>query len=159
MRKFDQDQAIAAIELEQMVSDYFLILDSEGGGGALGFFTEDVVVNIGAINYTGHAAMKKFYEGVAGAKAAGGDRTVRHGFINFRVVFPEKNRASVTFLNVTWAGPGKPPLTDATMPSIVTDVRMECRREADGQWKVFNYSGSPIFIGNDPQMKKMVVGN
>lgn len=159
MRKFDQDQAIAAIELQQMVSDYFLILDSEGGGAALGFFTEDVVVNIGAINYTGHSGMKKFYEGVARAGTAGGVRTVRHGFISFRVVFPEKNHASVSFLNVSWAGPGKPPLMNATLPSIVTDVRMECRREADGQWKVFNYSGSPIFVGNDPQMKKLVVGS
>jgi hypothetical protein len=158
MRKFDQEQAIAAIELEQMVSDYFVILDSEGGAAALGFFTEDVAVNIGAINYAGHAAMTKFYEGIAAAKAVGGARTSRHGFINFRVIFPEKNRASVSFLNVTWAGPGKPPLTDATMPSIVTDVRMECRRGTDAQWKVFHYSGSPIFTGNDPEMKKIVVG-
>jgi hypothetical protein len=159
MRKFDQDQAIAAIELEQMVVDYFQILDGEGGGAALGFFTEDVAVNIGAINYSGHAGMKKFYEGVAErVKATGEARTGRHGFTNFRVEFPEKNRAIVTVLNVTWSGAGKPPLLDATVPSIVTDVRWECRREADGQWKVFKYSGSPIFVGNDPFLKASVVG-
>lgn len=158
MRKLNQDQAIAAVELEQMISDYFAILDAEGGAGALDFFTEDVRVDIGVIKYTGHAGMKKFYAGVAAAKAASGDRTTRHAYTNFRVVFPEANRADVTFLNVTWGGAGKPPLTDATMPSIVTDVRMECRRGADGQWKVFDYSGSPVFIGNDPEMKRFVVG-
>jgi ketosteroid isomerase-like protein len=158
MRKFDQHQAIAVIELEQMVSDYFVVLDSEGGGAALGFFTEDVVVDIGVISYTGHAGMKKFYEGIAASKAAVGARTGRHGFINFRVIFPEKNRANVTFLNVTWTASGKPPLADATLPSIITDVRMQCRLEADGQWKVFHYSGSPIFVGNDSEMKKIVVG-
>ncbi len=158
MRKFDQHQAIAVIELEQMVSDYFVVLDAEGGGAALDLFTEDVVVDIGVISYTGQAGMKKFYEGIAASKSAVGVKTGRHGFVNLRVIFPEKNRADVTFLNVTWTASGTPPLADATLPSIITDIRMQCRLEADGQWKVFHYSGSPIFVGNDPEMKRIVVG-
>jgi hypothetical protein len=60
MREFDQHQAKAGLELEQMLADYFVVLDSEGGGAALGSFTEDLVVDIGVISYTGHAGMKKF---------------------------------------------------------------------------------------------------
>jgi hypothetical protein len=159
MRKFTQDEAIAAVELQQMVTDYFQILDSQGGGASLDFFTPDVDVNIGVIKYSGHDGMAKFYQaGADRLKASGMTRTGRHGYTNFRVTFPEKNRATVTVMNVTWAGPGKPPLVDATLPSIVTDVRMECRREADGQWKVFGYYGTPIFVGNDPVIKKNVAG-
>jgi SnoaL-like domain len=159
MRKFTQEEAIAAVELQQMVTDYFKVLDEEGGGAALHFFTPDVDVNIGVIKYSGHEGMKNFYAaGAERLKASGLSRTGRHAFTNFRVVFPEKNRATVTVLNVTWAGPGKPPLVDATLPSIVTDVRLECRREANGQWLAFGYYGSPIFIGNDPVIKKNVAG-
>jgi hypothetical protein len=159
MRKFTMEQALDAIELEQMVVDYFQTLDLEGGGAGLHFFTEDVVVDIGAIKYTGHEGMKKFYAGVAErVKATGEARTGRHGYTNFKVVFPEKNRATVTVLNVTWSGAGTPPLMNASVPSIVTEVRWEARKEADGQWKWFGYYGKPLFVGNDPFLQKSVVG-
>lgn len=160
MRKFSQEQAIDAVELEQMVVDYFELLDLRGGAAAVDFFTPDVDVDLGAIKYTGHEGMKKFYAGRNESLAATGNaaRTVRHGYTNFKVIFPEKNRATVTVLNVTWSGAGLPPLLNASVPSIVTEVRWECRKEADGQWKIYGYYGKPLFIGNDPFLNKAVVG-
>ncbi len=159
MRKFTQEQAIAAIELEQMVVDYFEILDKEGGGAALHFFTPDVVVKIGAIDYKGHEGMAAFYKaGAERVKASGQTRTGRHGYTNFKVVFPEKDRATVTVMNVTWSGAGSPPLMNASVPSIVTDVKWELKRDASGDWKVYGYYGWPMFVGNDPVLQKNVVG-
>jgi hypothetical protein len=154
MRKFDQETAIAAVELQQMVTDYLAILDGPGGGAGLDFFTEDVEVKLGTtISYTGRTEMKKFFEGVAERLRAEKDgRTSRHGYVNFKVTFPEKNRATVTVISVSFAGSGKPPLLNATTPSAVTDVRWECRREADGQWRIFGYYSQPIFVGNNPPL-------
>lgn len=160
MRKFDMETAIAAIELEQMVADYFATLDSAGGLAALEFFTEDVEVDIGTIRYVGHDGMRAFYEGIKArlASEVSDGRSGRHAFTNFRVTFPERDRATVTVLNITFSAAGKPPIPDATTPSIVTDVRLECRREEDGQWRVFGYYGQPVFIGSDPFLKKSLLG-
>ena len=84
MRNFTAETAIAAVELEQMVVDYFDTLDTKGGGSALHFFTEDCDVDLGAIKYTGHAGMKQFY-GNLHERVGSAPRTVRHGFINFKV--------------------------------------------------------------------------
>ena len=161
MRRFSNEMAIAAIELEQMVADYCHVLDCNEGENGTPFFTEDCVVEVGAISYRGHAAMKKFYSDVAEHARSGekdGVWTSRHGFINFRVSFSAETRATVNFLFVNFSGFGKPPLLASTTPTIISDARFECRREADGQWRICEFYGTPIFVGDDPLVNKMVTG-
>jgi hypothetical protein len=159
-RTFNMDSFIAAVELKQMVTDYCAELDLNNGMNVTDFFTEDAVVKTGAIDYAGHAAMKKFYAERAEKIHAlkDGTRTARHGYTNFKVTFPEKDLATVTFLVVYFSGEGKPPLLNATTPSIVADSKFECRRSADGQWRIFRFTGQPVFVGADPFVNKAVVG-
>lgn len=160
MRTFDRETAIAAIELEQMVADYCHLLDCNDGVNGTVFFTEDCVVEAGLISYRGHDEMKKFYSAVAERVRTQQDGvwTSRHGFTNFRVTFPGKDRATVHFLFVNFSGSGSAPLLNASKPSVVSDARLECLREADGQWRIFEFHGKPIFVGDDPHLNKIVVG-
>jgi hypothetical protein len=161
MRKFDHESVVAAFELEQMVADYCHLLDRNEGVKGSEFFTEDCIVQAGLISYRSRAEMKRFYSELAervSADQKDGTWTSRHGFTNFRVVFPASDRATVNFLFVNFSGAGHAPLLNATKPSIVSDARMECRREADGQWRIHEFYGAPIFLGDDPHLNKTVMG-
>lgn len=161
MRKFDRETVIAAFELQQMVADYCHLLDCNEGVKGSEFFTEDCIVQAGLISYRSRAEMRKFYAELAervSADQKDGTWTSRHGFTNFRVTFPAPNRATVSFLFVNFSGAGHAPLLNATKPSIVSDARMECLREADGQWRIHEFHGAPVFLGDDPHLNRTVMG-
>jgi SnoaL-like domain len=160
MRKFSVESAIAALELKQMVCDYFHTLDMHGGIAAIEYFTEDVMVATGRVSYTGHSGMRKHYEGIkdrAATELQGGVRTGRHAPTNVRVIFQGSDRASITALVVTFSAGGTPPVENSTLPSAVSDVRFECRRAADGEWGIFEYYASPVFVGSDPFLIKSLI--
>jgi hypothetical protein len=160
-QRFNQQNALAAIELAQMVADYCHALDRNEGAKGTIFFTEDCVVEVGAISYRGHAAMKKFYADVAQhaqSQQQEGVWTSRHGFINFRISALEETRATVNFIFVNFSGSGKPPLAGTT-PTIVSDARFECRRDPQGLWLIAEFHATPIFMGDDPLVKNFVVGH
>jgi hypothetical protein len=161
MRKFDKDQALAAVELKQLLADYCHELDANKGRNLTQYFTEDCIVDVGVIKYQGHAEMRQHYidHGEAVAKMKDASHTARHGFTNFKVTFENADRATVTYLVVNFSAEGKEPIMNGSTPSVITDCRFECRREADGQWKVFAFYGAPIFVGNDPYLTKAVVGD
>jgi SnoaL-like domain len=159
-RRFDQESALAAVELAQMVADYCHALDRNEGADAVIFFTEDCIVEAGAISYRGHAAMKKFYAEVAQHAQTQQNETVwtsRHGFINFRISALEETRATVNFIFVHFSGSGKPPLAGTT-PSIVSDARFDCRRAPGGTWLIAEFHATPIFMGDDPLVRNFVAG-
>jgi hypothetical protein len=159
MAKFTPETALAALELQQLVADWCHELDFNGGLDVTRLFTEDCVVEAGKISYKGHAAMQKFYADRAErirTEQKDGVRTSRHLGLNLRYTFAGADRASVSFLIMNFSGSGGPPIFD-TIPSIVTDVRFECRREADGRWRIAEFHGEPVFIGSDPFQNAAVV--
>lgn len=161
MRTFNQEAVIAAFELQQLVADYCHLLDCNDGVGAAEFFTEDCLVEAGLVSYRGRAAMKKFYSELAqrvSSEQKDGVWTSRHGFTNFRVAFAAADRATVNFLFVNFSAVGRAPLLNATKPSVISDARLECRRDARGQWRIFELRGAPIFVGDDPHLNKTVLG-
>jgi hypothetical protein len=153
MRKFTPETAVDAIELQQLVADWCHELDKNNCRNVMQYFTEDCFVDMGAVSYKGHAAMKKFYEDRnerVRTQQKDGIRTQRHGIALLRIVFEDKDRAVVTFLLINFSGEGPPPLMNATTPTIATDVHFECHQDADGLWRIGTFIGRPIFIGNDP---------
>jgi hypothetical protein len=161
MRTFSQESVMAGFELQQMVADYCHLLDCNDGVGAAEFFTEDCVVEAGLVSFRGRAGMKKFYSELAervSSEQQDGTWTSRHGFTNFRVAFAAPDRATVNFLFVNFSAAGRAPLLNATKPSVVSDARLECRRDANGQWLIAELHGAPIFVGDDPHLNKTVLG-
>src|SRR5579871_4570563 len=130
MRKFTPETAVSAIELQQLVADWCRELDINNCRDVAQYFTEDCFVDMGAVSYKGRAAMNQFYaarnERVR-TQQKDGIRTQRHGITLLRIEFADKDSATVTFLLVNFSGEGPPPLMNATTPTIVTDVRFDCR--------------------------------
>ena len=55
------------------------------------------------------------------------------------------DHAQVGFLLVFFAKVGEPPFIGYSDPLAVADVRMECRREADGHWRISLFDSGQIF--------------
>jgi hypothetical protein len=160
MPRFNSENVIDALELQQLVTDWSEELDANLGLNVTRFFTDDCIVEAGAISYRGHEAMKAFYRETAerGQAAHGGlGRTTRHAYANLGIAFQANDRAKVTFLSITFSGPGRPPSFDSATPVIVTDVRFECVRDANRDWRVAEFYGTPVFIGSDPFLNELMV--
>ncbi len=160
MPKFDQEKAISAIELQQLIADWGYELDMNGGLNISGLCTEDCNYLVGGVSYRGHAAVNKFYadrgERVR-AQQKDGIRTQRHTITNLRVSFEDKNRATGNFILVNYSAEGKAPVFNLVGPTILADCRMEFRRETDGEWLIALFDSAPTFIGNDPFLNAAVV--
>jgi hypothetical protein len=161
MRKLDLETAVAAIELQQLVVDYWQEIDLNGGRHAAEFFITDCVAEVGLVSFKGHTGVKKYYadrlESIR-VQQNDGIRTTRHTFLNLRIVFENNSHATLSFLIMTFAGSGKPPVMDGTAPVAVSDARFECRCEADGQWRIAGFYGAPVFIGGEDFAKKALLG-
>jgi hypothetical protein len=160
MGNFDGTRASDALALQQLISEYCYELDLTGGLDAYRFFTSDGFLDVGKMTINGHDAMKAFYRDIVEqAKAAdpSGVRTTRHVFTNLRVDFEDTDRATVDFIVMNFSSAGAPPVFDATTPTVVSDARCKCRRESDGAWRIAEFTGAPIFVGNDPLQNKALV--
>lgn len=161
MTQTSVEQLLATFELQQLLVDYCRELDL-GGLNATSFFTADGVVEVGRMSIKGHGAMREFYQHLAEhvrKDTPGGVRTSRHVCANLHFSFAGESAATVTGLITNYSGAGKPPLLNATVPTVVSDVRFECRTDTAGRWLLAGLYGEPIFIGNDPVQTKALVAN
>ena len=157
MRRFDQETAIAAIELEQMVADYWREVDMNGAVHAADYFTEDGVAIMGLQSFAGRAEIARFYaERLASnhAQFGAGNRRTSHTIVNLRIVFDDKDQAGVEFMTVTYAAVGKLPVSNATLPAAIGEVRLSCRRDGSGQWLIHAFHGAPVFLSGDDYVQK-----
>ena len=160
MSNFEGTRASDGLALQQLISEYCYELDLTGGLDSYRFFTSDGFLDVGKMKIKGHDAMKAFYKDlVEQAKAAdpSGVRTTRHVFTNLRIAFEDTDQATVDFIVLNFSSAGAPPVFDATTPTVVSDARCKCRRESDGAWRIVEFTGAPIFVGNDPLQNKALV--
>lgn len=156
MAKFDP---LAAIELLQLVSEYWYELDANKARNMPGFYHEDCSFRAGDFySGTGKAAVSKFYRTRSKlvAEEKEGVRTTRHTYSNFKVTFADDGSADVVFVLTNYSGGGNPPITDFTGPSMVTDVALRCRRDDEGQWKIASFHGTPLFMVQEEFAEKFL---
>jgi len=159
MPKFTRETALDVLELEQLVTDWNRELDENHGLDATRFFTKDCVVEAGLIRYSGHEAMAEFYRGVAEfarATSERGIRTTRHTYTNLGISLGAREKATVTFLSITYSGYGNTPVAGSTAPNTISDVRFECVRDTGGEWRVAVFYATPIFLGSDPYLNRLL---
>jgi ketosteroid isomerase-like protein len=160
MPKFDQQSAVAAMELHQLIAEWADELDANGGLTMPRLCTEDCNYLVGGTSYRGHAAVQKFYadrgERVR-TQQKDGVRTQRHTVTNLQIGFTAADEADLKFLLVNYSAEGKAPAMNLVGPTIIADCRMQARREADGAWRISLFDSSPVFIGNDPFLNASVV--
>ena len=148
MASFTVEQAAATAAIQQVINEWGDELDQNDGLSIADsdVLTEDCRYFVGGEWREGRAATAKFYaERKPRLEAAGGAPVMRHIISNYRISFEDEANAKVGFLLLFFAKVGTPPFTDYCDPLAVADVRMECRREADGQWRISLFDSGQIF--------------
>ncbi|MBX3531045.1 MAG: nuclear transport factor 2 family protein [Rhizobiaceae bacterium] len=105
----------------------------------LSIFTDEVAYANGARKLAGMAEMEPFFRARAQSR-----RLSRHIYSGLRIAFDGPDRATGTGTWVTFAGEGIPPV-EGTMPFVVSDVRDDYVRGADGRWRIAARTISPVF--------------
>jgi hypothetical protein len=148
-------------ELQQFLAEFWDELD-KGGLEITRFYFSDGVFVAGDKTFTGHADIQSFYVDRAErvrTQQEGGVRTARHTFVNLRISLDDNDRATLNFMNITYAGAGSPPVQGLGGPSGISDCRMICERDTDGRWRLRLFAGAAIFLGNDSFVNKIALEN
>lgn len=148
MAKFSTDEAAAVLAIQQVINEWGDELDQNSGlkMSTANVLTQDVRYFVGGEWRQGLAATQAFYNQRWDTLIKGdGAPVMRHIHSNYRVSFLTEDHAKVNFLLVFFAKVGEPPFVGYSDPLAVADVRMECRRDADGDWKISLFDSGQIF--------------
>ena len=148
MAKFSAEQAAAVAAIQQVINEWGDELDQNSGlkMAEAEVLTDNVQYFVGGEWRDGLAATAQFYKDRWDRLiAAGGAPVMRHLHCNYRVRFAAEDHAKVTFQLLFFAKVGEPPFVGYCDPLAVADVRMECRRDADGDWKISRFDSGQIF--------------
>lgn len=148
MAKFTQGEAAAVLAVQQVINEWGDELDQHDGLKMIeaDVLTEDCRYFVGGEWREGRAAAAQFYvDRKARLEAAGGAPVMRHLITNYRVTFTAPDHATVGYLLLFFAKVGDPPFVGYCDPLAVADVRMECRLEADGHWRISRFDSGQIF--------------
>jgi hypothetical protein len=146
--KFSAEQAAAVAAIQQVINEWGDELDQNSGRKITEaqVLTDDVEYFVGGEWRTGVAATAQFYhERWDRLIAAGGAPVMRHLHTNYRVSFLAEDHARVNFLLLFFAKVGEPPFVGYCDPLAVANVRMECRRDASGDWKISRFDSDQTF--------------
>ena len=148
MASFTVEQAASIAAIQQVINEWSNELDKNDGlqMNEVDVLTEDCRYFVGGEWREGRAATADFYiERKGRLEGQGGAPVMRHIISNFRIAFDGDAKAKVEYLLLFFAKVGTPPFTDYCDPLAVADVRMECRREADGEWRISLFDSGQIF--------------
>ncbi|GLK46928.1 MULTISPECIES: nuclear transport factor 2 family protein [Novosphingobium] len=148
MAKFTPQQAADVLAIKQVIYEWGDELDIHNGlkMRKTDCLAEDVRYNVGGQWREGLAAVEAFYKGRAETmKAGAGLMTMRHIITSLRVGFEGEDHAKVGYLLVFFAALGDGPFDKYCDPLAVADVKMECRRDADGEWRISLFDSGQIF--------------
>ena len=147
MAKFTAEQAHAVVEIQQLINDWGYELDLNNGQTIADLVTEDCVYVVGGAPREGRAGVVRFYaERLTRLGATPvGVPTHRHALSNLRVSFRAAHEASITVNLIYFSTLGVSSGTDHADPASYADVRMDCRREADGHWRIARFDSNQAF--------------
>jgi uncharacterized protein (TIGR02246 family) len=145
--KFSIEQAVARAEVQELINEWATELDLHNGLHIAGLVTEDCSYNVGGTPRQGRAEVEKFYKERLARLSAQPDGvpTQRHILSNLRVGFSSDTAASITFSLVYFTTAGMASKLNHADPAAVADVRMNVRRDADGQWRIAMFDSGQTF--------------
>jgi hypothetical protein len=148
MARFTNAEAAAIAAIGQVVHEWGDELDANSGRGMTeaGVLTQDCRYFVGGEWREGLAQVQQFYDDRWDRlQAAGGAPVMRHIISNLRIGFEAEDRATVRYLLIFFAKAGEPPFIGYCDPLAVADVRMDCRRDAEGDWRIALFESGQIF--------------
>lgn len=145
--KFDMEQAAAVVAVQQLINDWAHELDIHNGQRITELITEDCAYTVGGVLRQGHAAVAQFYKDRLARLSAQpeGVPIHRHALSGLRVTFRSADEVSISFGLIYFTTAGMASKTDHADPASVADVRMDCRRETDGHWRISAFDSEQVF--------------
>jgi ketosteroid isomerase-like protein len=145
--KLSKEQAVAVIEVQQLINDWAYELDMQNGLYISNLITEDCIYSVRGTSLEGRAAVENFYKGRLQNLSAQptGVPTQRHTLSNLRVGFRNENDVSINFTLVFFTTAGMASGVNHADPAAVADVRMDCRRGGDGEWRIAKFDSNQTF--------------
>jgi ketosteroid isomerase-like protein len=109
--------------------------------------TEDCTYVVGGAPRDGRASVEKFYRERLERLSAQpkGAPTQRHTISNLRVSFRSGGEVSITFSLIFYTEAGMASGVNHADPAAVADVRMDCRRDDDGHWRIAKFDSNQTF--------------
>jgi ketosteroid isomerase-like protein len=147
LARFSAEEARAVVEIQQLINDWGYELDLHNGENIADLVTEDCSYAVGGAPRSGRAEVVKFYAERRArlAATAEGVPTHRHLLSNLRTQFRSADEASITFNLIYFSTLGMASGTDHADPASYADVRMDCRRDADGHWRIARFDSNQAF--------------
>jgi ketosteroid isomerase-like protein len=144
---FNIEQVVAVAAVQQLINDWAHELDMHNGLHISGLVTEDCVYAARGTPRQGRAEVEKFYRERLEQLSAqpAGVPTQRHTLSNLRVSFRNAREVSITFGLLYFTTAGMASGVNHADPAAVADVRMDCRQEDDGQWRIAMFDSDQIF--------------
>jgi hypothetical protein len=141
------EQVLAVAAVQQLISDWGHELDMHNGLHISDLVTEDCIYVVGGATRQGRPAVQKFYQERLERLSAqpGGVPTQRHTLSNLRVSFRNPDETSITFSLVYFTTAGMASGLNHADPAAVADVRMDCRLDDDGQWRIARFDSNQTF--------------
>lgn len=149
MAKFSADQVAGVLAVKQAIYEWGDELDLHNGESMTqrDCLTKDVEYFVGGEWRVGIKAVQAFYNGrIAAQREAGAIMVMRHFITNLKVEFVSEDHAKADFLLLFFAKPGEPPFMGYCDPLASADVWMECRRGADGEWRISRFDSKQVYI-------------
>jgi len=148
LSKFTTEQAVAYIEIQQLINEWSYELDVHNGLNIGNLITEDCSYAVRGGVRTGRAAVAQFYKErleTLGATPEGVP-VHRHMLANLRAKFNSANEASIGFSLIYFSTAGMKSGTKHADPALASDVQMEVRRGADGEWQIAKFDSAVSFL-------------
>lgn len=148
MAKFSAEQVADVLAIKQVIYEWGDELDVRDGLSIIesGVLTEDCQYFVGGEWRDGRAGAAKFYaDRMTRLKEADAVPLMRHFITNLKVNLTSETQAKADFLLLFFAKPGEPPIMECD-PLATADVWMECRRDADGEWRISRFDSKQTFI-------------
>ncbi len=147
MARFTAEQAHAVVEIQALINEWGYELDINNGKNVANLVTEDCVYIVGGSPKNGRSEVVKFYADRLARLSATpeGVPTHRHALHNLRVHFETSNKASITFNLTYFSTMGMASGAEHADPNSYADVRMDCRRDIAGDWRIAKFDSNQSF--------------
>jgi len=145
MAKFDANQAADVLAIHQVINEWAFEMDVNNGLAMAPLRTEDRQYGVrGVFRYGPHAVGS--FDTVRLGEFPDGPQIHRHALANHRVTFSSADEARCDF-NLTYFSSIVTKMgANIADPFSYADVWKDCRREADGHWRIASFDSKPVFV-------------
>jgi hypothetical protein len=145
MARFDIEQAVAWVAIQQLINDWGYELDVNNGLNIGDLVTEQCNYSVRAIPRLSRADVAAFYKERL-AEFPAGPPVQRHAQTNLRVQFKNADEASITFTLIYFTTAIVASGASEADPCAVADVVMDVKRCDDGHWRISMFDSSQSLV-------------